>query len=695
MKTFCKCLLALLVAVDAVSPMEKVMTMLADLKEKVINDGKAEDVTFDKYEKFYVKTKRNLGYEIQDGEKTVEELQANIDKASSEAEVSATRVQTLQNSIAKTDADLQAALEIRQKEKAEHETAKTELQDAGDMLGKAIKTLSDKLAGSSLLQQQVDDKEGGLLKALSAVVDAASFPNAEKESLLALVEGETIQAPEVAAYSSKSGNIISTLEDMKQKAKDDLTALMTQETAAQHSFAMLQQSLKQQIDADQKELDQVKASKSEAEEEKASATGNLDVTAKDLANDKVSLEKLESSWSQAQIDYQTSKSSRAEELEALDKATEVLKEKTGNAEAGVYKPAALFQVRAHNQVRSSITTPNDLHSFEVVQIVRNLAKKSKSTGLESLAANIESLVQTNQATDATGDVFAKVKELIDNMIVSRQKEAAAESTKKAYCDEEQTKTKGKVEDLSGKKEALSAKVDKKESAATTMKTEAATLQKELTDLASMQAEMDQARGEESASYKTQKADLEAGLEGVRSALSVLRDYYQGGAALIQTEQPTFGHSQDTGASTGIVGMLEVIESDFARNLAEAETTEATKAEDYEKMTEQNKLTKVQKEADQKYKEKTSAALFQAVQELSSDSESAQEELDAVLKYQESLAQQCLDGSMSYEERVAKREEEINGLKEALVALGGTDLSPVLLQGSSKALRGASASRHLQ
>ncbi|CAK9063894.1 unnamed protein product [Durusdinium trenchii] len=130
----------------------------------------------------------------------------------------------------------------------------------------------------------------------------------------------------------------------------------------------------------------------------------------------------------------------------------------------------------------------------------------------------------------------------------------------------------------------------------------------------------------------------------------------------------------------------VVESDFGRSLAQAETTEATKAEEYDSMTKQNKLTKVQKDADQKFKSKTAQSLDKAVVDLTSDKDANKEELAAVESYKESLQKQCADGGMSYAERAAKREEEIQGLKDALASLGGIDLNAVLLQ--STALRGA-------
>ena len=53
------------------------------------------------------------------------------------------------------------------------------------------------------------------------------------------------------------------------------------------------------------------------------------------------------------------------------------------------------------------------------------------------------------------------------------------------------------------------------------------------------------------------------------------------------------------SASGIVSMLEVVESDFGRSLAEAESIETSRVEEHDSMSKQNKLTEVQKAADQK------------------------------------------------------------------------------------------------
>jgi len=64
---------------------------------------------------------------------------------------------------------------------------------------------------------------------------------------------------------------VSTLEDMKMKAREELNTMAVAEKQSLHSFMMLKQSLEMQISADQKEMDQAKLLKATAQQEKAVA----------------------------------------------------------------------------------------------------------------------------------------------------------------------------------------------------------------------------------------------------------------------------------------------------------------------------------------------------------------------------------------------------------------------------------------
>merc|ERR1719410_1438085 len=91
-------------------------------------------------------------------------------------------------------------------------------------------------------------------------------------------------APAAAVYKSHSSGIFDVLEDLKEKAEEQLNELRKAETNAKHNFAMLKQSLEDQLAADNKDMADEKDSKAASEEAKATAEGDLANTVKDLAD---------------------------------------------------------------------------------------------------------------------------------------------------------------------------------------------------------------------------------------------------------------------------------------------------------------------------------------------------------------------------------------------------------------------------
>merc|ERR1719160_216996 len=101
------------------------------------------------------------------------------------------------------------------------------------------------------------------------------------------------------------------------------------------------------------------------------------------------------------------------------------------------------------------------------------------------------------------------------------------------------------------------------------------------------------------------------------------------------------HEKAGGAGGGIIEILEVVESDFAQNLAAEETQEADAAAEYEKTTQENKVTTGVKEQDVKYKTAEFKGLDKDVSELSSDRETSNSELSAVMDYDSKIKGRCI------------------------------------------------------
>merc|ERR1719440_1109585 len=381
-----------------------------------------------------------------------------------------------------------------------------------------------------MTKSQVDTKSlDSVLKGLQAVINAAAFSSNDQQKLTALVqqnaESEDDQepgAPAAAVYKTHSTSIFDVLEDMKEKAEGQLSDLRKAESTAQHNFDMLKQSLTDEIEADTKDMDEEKSLKASTEEQQATAEGDLAETVKELAKDEESLEVATTTCMQVAADHDATVKARTEELTVIATAKKVLKESTGGA---------VEQSYSFLQMKSQLQSRTDMKNAEVVTLVKKLAREQHSAALAQLASRIKAVMSYGAA--GGDDVFAKVKGLISDMIAKLENEAKEDATEKAYCDEEMSKTEAKKGELEGVITKLTSKIDLAAAKSAELKSEVKTLQAELAALAKEQASMDSIRAEEKAAYDKAKAELEAGIGGVQKALGVLKDYYEGGAALLQ------------------------------------------------------------------------------------------------------------------------------------------------------------------
>merc|ERR1719310_625097 len=323
---------------------------------------------------------------------------------------------------------------------------------------------------------------------------------------------------------------------------------------------------------------------------------------------------------------------------------------------------------------SSLVSGADLSKFEAVRFIRDLAKKTNSPELMQLASRMSSAMRLG--TSAGEDPFAKVKGLISDMIATLESAQDADNSHKAYCDKEIAEATEKKEDLTALSDKLSTKIAQNKAASAKLKEQVANLNAELASMAKAKAEADALRAEESATYKKDSAEMELGIEGVKKALMVLREYYSSDKA----------HAAAEGAGAGIIGLLEVVESDFTKGLTEMTAQENSAQADYDAYTKENEISTAKKTKSVQYKTQEAASLDKSIAELSTDLDGVTDELNAVLDSLKKLHGMCDEKVEPYAERKARRESEIAGLKQALAILNG---EAVLLQKAAKhTLRGA-------
>merc|ERR1719428_1240001 len=618
--------------------------MMSELQQKIIGEGEAAQKVYDEFAEWCEEESKNLQFEIKTGKAQAEELTSTIEKAV---------------------ADLKAATEIRNKENSDFLAVEAELVDTVDALERAIGILEREMAktgGAAFLQVKNADN---IVAALKVLVQSASISSSDGARLTAFLQSQQengdndaeLGAPAAKSYESKSGGIVDVLNDLLADAEGQLEDARKKELNLQNNYEMLKLELEDAIKFGGQEIDKTKKQIAACEETKATAEGDLEVTNKALAEDIKQLAETHQECMTKATDFEAETASRGEELKVLAQAKKIIIESTGGATAQTY---SFLQLTATSRMR----TRADLANMEAVKFVKKLSETMHSAALAQLANRMAAAARMGAAGGE--DPFAKVKGLISEMIERLLKEAAEDAAHKAYCDKEMAETKAKKEELTDEITALTTKIDKMSAQSAQLKEEVAVLSKELADLEKSQAEMDKLREEENTEYNKNKAEMEKGLEGIKLALKVLREYYAKGSFMQSGESA----SKAEGAAAGIIGMLEVVESDFSKGLAEMIAIEEEAAAAYEKQTKENEIAKVTKTQDVKYKTKEAKTLDKAVVEQTSDREGLQTELDAVLDYWEKIQEQCVAKPEPYEERKKRREAEIAGLKEALAILEG-------------------------
>jgi len=638
--------LAAVASASNASPIEKIIQMIGDLETKIIGEGETSQKTYEEFSEWCEETSKNLQFEIKTGKGQVADLTATITKDTADIATAESTIEDLAGSIATDEADLKAATEIRDKEEASFAAVEKDLVETIDTLERAIGIIEKEMKGGAAMVQL--KSAGSVVQVLSMMVKAQSLSNADGKKLTALVQeaqqDDDSGAPDPAVYESQSGGVVDTLNSLLEEAQTQLDQARSTETADIQNFEMLRQSLEDEIKFANKEMDETKKAKAASAESKASAEGDLEVTQNSLNEDLSALGKLHHDCMSKAQEFEAEVTSRGEELKALATAKKIIKETTSGAAGQSY---GFLQIQ----------TSSDLANSEVVHLIRKMAKKQHSSMFSQLAARINSEMRFGSGSKA--DVFAKIKGLITDMIEKLETEAEGDATKKAYCDKELAETNQKKSDKTAEIEKLTAKIEQQAAHSAKLKSEIATLESELAELVREQAEMDKIRAEEKAQWETNSAEMEKGLNGVKLALKVLNEYYA---------KADKAHSSSDGASSGIIGLLEVCEADFEKGLSEMNTAEQTAQATYEQESKENEIEKTTKEQDVKYKTKESNGLDKSNAELTSDKGNVETELAAVNEYLSKIEEECIAKAETYADRKARREAEINGLKEALTVL---------------------------
>merc|ERR1719230_775676 len=522
------------------------------------------------------------------------------------------------------------------------------------------------------------------LKKLAAARDMQATP-AQLKSIYALMQQGN--PGDAHAFEFQSNKHIAVLKELLKTYKKNQFERQTEEENTKHAFNMAQQARANQVKAFETTIDKNEQIQADKEQEKSAKEADKTQTQADVDADQTFLDELTKECEDKAKAWDERSRIRSNELTAVAEALGLLKEGVQGNYAANKKLVLTTQKVTASKVEEqdddeddedvSFLQRRDSRAAVRRQAVKFLSEKAKAINSPALSALVMKMKE---------DHFKKVRDMIKDMVARLEDEAEAEASQKAWCDENMSNAVSQRDSEQARIESEAARILQDEAMIAKLTEEIADLGSNIADLYKALNEQTQLREEDHADNVKTLADAQAGLEALNGALSVLEKFYNDPSGFVQTHYEPFkaaGSGSDgktvsdlapgtfEGAyegkqqqSKGVLGMLNVIKSDFERTIStteEAESDAETEFQDFKTATEtdidEKKSDKSSKEGE---KADTNADLVEANDE-KADAVGLKGEANEEL---EKLKPSCVSTGSSYDEKVARRKQEIEALKEA-------------------------------
>eukprot|EP00747_Dinoflagellata_sp_TGD_P223127 gnl/TRDRNA2_/TRDRNA2_94760_c0_seq2.p1 gnl/TRDRNA2_/TRDRNA2_94760_c0~~gnl/TRDRNA2_/TRDRNA2_94760_c0_seq2.p1 ORF type:complete len:679 (-),score=219.26 gnl/TRDRNA2_/TRDRNA2_94760_c0_seq2:130-2166(-) len=657
-----------------VSPIEKVLQMMNAMVAKGMKEKREEAARFSEFSAWCTTQDKFKSNEIKKAKERIGKLNAEILRAEADIKSLSLRINELDDDVARWKHDQETASDVRNKEKLDFQAAMLEYSESIDHVEHAIK----------VEKEQPQTVEQVLIQ-LGAKVNLSLLSDSTRSALSTLLrqkqpdvsatpaDGIALEAPQAAAYESHSDGTIDVLENVDHDLIDKQAELQREEMNADFNFQQIMQTLADNIDRAEHEISKKTSVRGETQEAKAEAEGDLAQTTSDRDEDQKYLDSMHALCKQKASDYENRQNVRAEELEAIKKAIEII---SSNAVAGSGEKhfTSLLQMSKSPAMVQLRSTKLDPSQERVAALLHDRARTSGSRLLALVAERVEA------------DPFNKVKKMIQDLISKSMDEATAETEHKGWCDAELGSNKqtrdSKTEDVN----ALNAKIEG-------LNSEIAQLAQRIEELAAEHRELDRQMADATEDRLAAKAkneetiqEAKAAQTAVESATQVLKEFYtksaQSASLASLAQQPEAVQAPETfekpytgmGTSSGnVVDFLEVILADFARLESETDNQESAEAEEYDKYMFEAKKDVALKDNEKNHAMQRKTDAESSLQAAGDELKVTQEQLDQAMEYYAKLKPTCVDSGISYQERVKRREEEIQSLSEAQKILSGDDI----------------------
>jgi len=677
----------------AVTPMEKVRELLANLKKEIEEEAVVEAENYAEFERWCDLEAQQCANDIAGAKTRIEEHGSNIDEAKAGITRLGYEMEKLALQVSHKEEDLSKSTGLREKEHAEFVEVYDTLQHSIDVLDKALEVLSKAVSKETLLQAQ--HALSFVLRQANAASDASQSnkmqaffqqvavePQANPQTFLV----QNKQPVQGAVYEGHSDQVKSVIQQMKDDiVEQQRTASKDEETKA-HAFDMYKQSMENELKGLQKQIENNRMQDAAfnqkiAEEEQARTDAQtfLEKTEQYLVDTKTNCEEKARQW-------EIRTKGRQDEMNAIDEATKVLSSDRAEEMKKHERGSSLSQIDPEVQIPSFL------------QVGRSRSVKSSALSFlqvqrgGSADALTERMVHAMQA-----DPFGKVKKMIESMVVKLLEEQAQEQEHKAWCDAETAKTTKQEKYHARNSRKFNSRIEEMNAEISQLQEGISDRSKDLDAMTAAFAEATKIREAEKQEATTALKDYADAQQMLQKAVQVLTDFYQkrraaaasaaasasliqqqqgtadglgSGAAPPQTFEGTDAAAGREGAAQNILNILEISLSDFTKLESETQTEEEAAQKEYETYMQEYKVQKAVAEKEREHFTIDLAKVQDDLKTTTKDLAEVDKELKAAREYLDELKTTCDFSGPSYEERQARREAELKSLQNALAIISG-------------------------
>jgi len=663
-----------------VTPTQKVIQLLQDMTAKGEREKHDETVQFATYKQWCEGTAADKQGQIKANNDRIASLNASIAKNAADAKRLGQQVAAHDQDINLWEGDKVTSQRIRDNERKDFEALDADLTESVSAISMAREVLQKQNYRRKQAEQGDSAKRStedvGI--ALSQVA-SGPFIDAESRRIIDafLMKGDddeahrAVQNPEAHGYSFQSQGVIDLLDKLSEKFDKQRNDMRDQERQNKEAFQLLTQKLNAEI----QEATRQRSVKSEARaaklEKKGKQEGELADETETRDDNKEFLSEMVSTCEKKADEFEQRQQLRADEHAAVSKAIEILSSKSVSGNAEKHFP------QDHESFAQALLQLSASYKFlaqkpHVVAYLMQQGQKLNSAALTALAVRAE------------GDPLRKVKQMIKKLIVQLMEEATDEAEHQGWCNTELTENEHVRNEKTEKVELLSATIDNMKTSVAKLKEDIKNLEASNSGLHNAVAQATAERQKEKAINAVTVADAKEGQSAVAQAIQVLQEFYAKAAeatALLQkdTPQPKAPEIFDSpykgqqGENTGVIGLLEVIQSDFARLESDTLNNEESASKAHTKFLDETELLLAQQLKDIEHKTANMEDQSKLLQDSEKDIIGTNKERDAAFAYYDVLKKKCISSGTNFADRAAGRQEEIESLQEALRILKSEDL----------------------